>query len=527
MFILFTFAFMVIIIRLAVISNSDILAQTASMQNKYTLKIAEERGNIYDRNFNKLVNVQENYCAVIMPAENNITQTATEFNRDKNILSKLQSRKPFIIDIENPFLNIPNTAVFKTYRRYTENQQAAHLLGYLNAEHTSGITGIEKAYDDFLVQNKNESHISFPVDGKGQMVRGEIKLIESEENKAGVVLTIDYGIQAIVERIGAETIKKGAIVISDPYSGEIIACASFPSFAPNDLFESVNDVDNTPMINRAFYPFNVGSTFKIPIAAAALEANISQKHTYNCTGKIEINDLTFRCHNRAGHGVLDMKKAMKESCNTYFVSLASAVKSGKVQQTAYDFGYGKSTRFGGDLRSASGYLPSLQELSLPGELANFSFGQGKLLATPIQVNAALCAILNDGKYITPKLIKGTTLDGERYESDVKDIAPITCVKKSTAKTIKEFLIYSVAERAKEVGPNVKVGGKTGTAQTGKFGKDKKEEYTAWFSGFFPAKKPAYAVTVLIENGESGNRVAYPVFSRLADEIVIYEKLNKK
>ncbi|MCL2014096.1 MAG: penicillin-binding protein 2 [Oscillospiraceae bacterium] len=535
-FIAFSVIFLGLTGRIAALSGSADLLEAANRQRRYSLKAGNARGIIYDRNFNRLTDTQEVYRAVIFPESS--AETINDTIRKITALSTLSatdvqalynSRKPFFADVPDPFTHIakineiPGGFIFKSFTRYSDNQAAAHIIGHLNPEENEGVSGIEKACDEFLSKRANNNSISFLQDGAGYFIKGRgADISDTRMDTGGVVLTIDKGIQAITERIGNERIKKGAIVISDPYNGDILASASFPGINPNNLADSVNDTQNSPMINRAFYSYNVGSTFKIAVTAAALESGISTGFSYKCKGKIEIQDQTFRCHERSGHGVLDMNSALTKSCNTYYIYLASKMKVSVLRQKAYDLGYGKPIGFYNGYRSSGGYLPSEADLNIPGELANFSFGQGKFLANPVQINAALSAILNDGKYLAPRLIRGFTSDGSRIESESEN-APIPAVNPSSALKVKEFLIEAMSERAdNEDGPKtVTVGGKTGTAQTGRKNSAGKEEYSAWFCGFFPAHKPLYVVTVLIEDGESGNRFAFPVFSLLADEITNY------
>ena len=123
------------------------------------------------------------------------------------------------------------------------------------------------------------------MDGLGHGMPGvEPEVRDGGSNSAGIVLSIDKDIQTVIQNVGNRELKKGAIVVMDPYNGEIKGAASFPSFTPTDLEKSIKDTENSPMINRAFLPFNVGSTFKIVTAAAALEAGIPMSEIAVCTG---------------------------------------------------------------------------------------------------------------------------------------------------------------------------------------------------------------------------------------------------
>ena len=201
-----------------------------------------------------------------------------------------------------------------------KRQTAAHLIGYLDYE-GNGVTGIEAACDEFLSAHGREVEVSATLNALQQVIPGlEPEVRMSEDAGAGVVLTIDREIQQCVEEIGGEMLEKGAIVVLNPYSGQIKAAASFPAYSPLHLEEAVADAENSPMLNRAFLPYSVGSTFKVVTAAAALETLGSEyclTREYECVGYIDVLDQRFHCHDRVGHGELDLFGAVKESCNPW------------------------------------------------------------------------------------------------------------------------------------------------------------------------------------------------------------------
>ena len=173
------------------------------------------------------------------------------------------------------------------------------------------MTGIEKGYNDFLSQHTSKTQVAYTMDGLGHGMPGvEPEVRDGGSDPAGIVLSIDKDIQTVIQNVGGRELKKGAIVVMDPYNGEIKGAASFPTFTPTDLSKSIQDTENSPMINRAFLPFNVGSTFKIVTAAAALEAGIPMSETAVCTGSVDVSGQIIRCHKRDGHGMLDMLDAM-------------------------------------------------------------------------------------------------------------------------------------------------------------------------------------------------------------------------
>ncbi|MCL2088315.1 MAG: penicillin-binding transpeptidase domain-containing protein [Oscillospiraceae bacterium] len=513
--------------RLGYLSGSSRLIEAASRQGHYTITVSEQRAAIYDRNMLPLVDTAESYCAIVMPdervADDAMRLSGLSFNE---ISAKLRQRRPFLMDINSPYSGNGSIVAFKKSSRYSDNQPAAHIIGYLNPEKTNGITGIELAFDEFLNEHRTRRSVSFTVDAWGRMVKGgEISVTGENGGNSGVVLTIDRGIQSIAERIGGRMIDRGAVVISDPQTGEIAAMASFPLLDPNNLAVSVNDTVNTPMINRALLPYAVGSVFKTVTSAAALESGISPETAFYCAGRMTVDGHEFRCHNLGGCGNLDMSGAVRSSCNTYFIEIARLAGASRISQTASDMGFGKYTLLAPYIRDSAGYLPSMNDLRSSGEFANMSFGQGKLLATPLQINSALSAVISGGRYMPPTLVKGTTTDGVNIDSTDTDSNSVTVMSAETASRLKQMLTAAVMDaQGQNAKPQtVTAGGKTGTAQTGLYRDDGGEVYRAWFSGFFPADQPIYAITVLVEDGPSGNSAAAPVFSKLCDEITAYLK----
>ena len=165
---------------------------------------------------------------------------------------------------------------------------------------------------------------------------------------------------------------------------------------------------------------------------------------------------------------------------------------------------------------------------MPAELANFSFGQGKLTATPLQITQLTCAIANNGKMPILRMIKGLTPDGEKPVVEKKpQISEVMSEK--TAEKIRNMMVLAVTgnKRSKAKSSKISVGAKTSTAQTGHYNDEGEELCHAWITGFFPAKEPKYAVTVLIENGGYGNDAAAPVFREIAEKITDLDQRRNK
>lgn len=509
--------------QLSWIVSSDQLAQTAQTQSKYTLTVADERGFIYDCKMQPLVGTEQRWQTAVFPTPQNQKKVldAVEPERKQTVAELLETGKPFVTETTEA-VDAEMVYSFSVPERYTENQTAVHLIGYLDYN-GSGVTGIEKEYDSFLADSGKKIQVTGMLNALQQTIAGvepEIR-IEGAEN-AGVVLTLDGRIQQIVESIGSQMLDKGAIVVMDPYNGQIRAMASFPAYSPSNLGEAVNDQENKPMLNRALLGYSVGSTFKIVTAAAAMQSlgrEYCLTREYTCEGAVDVYGQVFRCHLRSGHGELDMFDAMRESCNPWFIGLGQETGGEALLKTAENLGFGETMMLYGDITASGGTLPSADSLQAPAAVANFSFGQGELTASPVQIARMTAAVVNGGKLVSPTLVLGTTDDGKTLQSSALPVSR-QAISSEIAAQLKVMLAYAVmSDDSSGAKPElVTAGGKTATAQTGQYDEDGNELEQGWFTGFFPADEPQYVVTVLAENEGFGNTSAAPVFAKIADAV---------
>lgn len=354
----------------------------------------------------------------------------------------------------------------------------------------------------------------------GRALSGEKPEIiyEDYNNKSGLVLTIDKEIQKIAESCADEAeLDKGSIVVLDAKNGKIRAMVSRPNFNPDKIENYLSD-ENSPLINRSLTEYSVGSVFKLTVCAAALEAGISPDFTNDCTGKTDVDGITFFCHNHSGHGVLDMKKGFALSCNTYFIALAKEIGGEKILETAEKMGFGLPLELSPGFSSDKGVLPEISDIKSSGDLANLAFGQGKLMASPLQIAAAFLSVASNGKYYYPSLIEGFA-DEVGNIKKINEKAPVYVFDDKTAKTLKSFLKYSVDYGGGSLAKpkNSTAGGKTATAQTGWY-KNGEEIFHAWFAGYYPAENPEYVIAILKEDGRGGSTDCAPVFRSIAEKI---------
>lgn len=514
--VLFSFLFFLLYIRIYVIVSDEKYIEAGKSQSTCTLDVGTIDANIYDRNYLKLVNTESTIYASINPTPEAVSEILPYVCEKDEFYSKLAYGSPFVCRVNKGVKESDDITLFEIDERNTENQLAEHIIGYVREG--VGITGIESAYDEFLRSHSETVSITYNIDGMGSVLEGiDKKVTQPYEMKAGVVLTIDKNIQAICELM-EDKVKKGAVIVMDVQSGDILGMASFPSYSPVNLGEALENEDS-PLINRCVYSYNVGSIFKLVTAAAAFEQGIDESFSYECTGEISIGNQVFKCHDHSGHGKLDMKKAMKESCNPYFIELSKKIDTSLFHKITERFGFGRDYSLGAGINCSGGNVPTLEELSIPAEKANFAFGQGKLLATPLQICSFTCAIANSGKLYEPRLVIGTTEDGKNVDreeqqkySRVLDYKTALRLQRLMGEAVNGNLDSNARPR------NTRAAGKTSTAQTGNFDENGVELCHGWITGFFPLNQPKYAITVLCENGGYGNECAAPVFKEIAERI---------
>ena len=510
-------------VRLYQLTTSDGLMQTAQTQRIYTLNVLDERGMIYDCGFQPLVAEGERYLSAVFPTPSNqqAVLDAVGEERREAVAELLETGRPFTLETDDP-IDAEMVYCFQSASRYQEEQTAVHLIGYLNYE-GSGVTGIEAAYDEFLSSHGRQVEVSATLNALQQVIPGlEPEVRVSEDAGAGVVLTLDKDIQQLVEKVGGEMLEKGAIVVLSPYSGQIKALASFPAYSPLDLETAVSDEENTPMINRALLPYSVGSTFKVVTTSAALETLGSEyclSREYTCEGYIDVLNQRFHCHDRSGHGELDLFDALRASCNPWFISLGLETGGEALFQKTLQFGFGEEIRLADGIFVSGGSLPEKSSLQNPAAVANLSFGQGDLTASPVQIARMMAAVVNGGELVTPTLVAGTTLDGKTLDVLPRPVGE-KVLEENTARQLQLLLSYAVMsdDSSGALPKTVTAGGKTATAQTGQFDENGEELEQGWFAGFFPAENPEYVVVVLAENEGFGNNTAAPVFAAVADGI---------
>ncbi len=457
--------------------------------------------------------------------------------------------------IESHRLTLPGVVVQPEFQRNNpQGPYAAHVVGYvgevserqmskkyfegLHQGSIVGQYGVEREYDQLLRGQAGSKLIE--VDALGH----EKRTISVDKPQAGhdLYLTIDFDLQRLAEDLlGVEA---GAIVALDPKTGETLALASRPSFDPNTLSRGLRSKDwqkilqdkRHPLTNRAIqglYP--PGSTFKIIMAAAALETNtVDISDTIQCNGRFRFGRRTYRDWKASGHGTVDLHKAMMQSCDVYFYKMGHRLGIDTIATYAKLFGLGKKT--GIDLPSEHpGIAPSPEwkqkargEPWYPGETISVSIGQGFVTTTPIQMAQVIATIGNNGVAHQPRLIRGVRhrSTGQIETWPTPPATPLGLkpafvegIQRSLASVVSE----GTARRANS--PLVTIAGKTGTSQVVALRPDKEKDTPkefrdhAWFVSYAPFDNPQIAVAVLAEHSGHGGSAAAPLARELIEAFI--------
>lgn len=530
----FTIMFLCIILRILYLQvfQGDTLSKAASAQRTISSTFEKPRGRIIDINGIPFTNRTKKYTAVLMPLylENNdvlLKEICDILWLDIDVIKQQmeEENKPILVDIDEIKkdrlldLKINGISVIYSLGRYDNGTLARHVLGYVSKKDQIGQSGIEKAYEDALKENGKNS-VGIIADAGKNLVKGLGYRINKDSEEAGtldVKLTLDYHIQKIVEEVMLKNDVKGAVVVEDVNTGDILAMASKPDFNQGSIEEYLNSPGNE-LFNRAVAAYNIGSIFKIIDTAAFIENSVEIDENYFCTGSVVAGGNIFRCSKEEGHGTVDLKAAFAYSCNSYFIT--SAIKTGykELINMATLFGFGNYTGIiDQGIGESRGNLPDSKAYYSPGDIANLSIGQGVIMATPLQVADIAATIANGGIKNRLNIVDSIV---DEYGSKVRNLRVKEghrIISKDTADIIKNLMEAvtdfgtGTSARLEEFGGGA---GKTGSAQTGN-----KDIVHAWFAGYFPRVQPQYSIAVLVENGQYGGKVAAPIFAEIAEEIM--------
>ncbi|MGN0492950.1 MAG: peptidoglycan D,D-transpeptidase FtsI family protein [Acutalibacteraceae bacterium] len=501
-------------LRVAVTATSD-YSEVQKQQSSLRLTAGGLRGTIYDCNMAPFTNSNKKIIAAVSPTPRAVTAISAVLSGEElqNVLERLKDGKPVLCEVPRE-IDCDGISCTEVYEHNSADTKALHIVGYTDAD-SHGVSGLERAYDKYLYSDKSLSFV-YTTDGRGNVLEGIKPKIENDTSvtAAGVVSTLDINIQTVAEE-AASRIECGAIVIADAKTSKIRAMVSVPEFDVTNISDYL-ETESSPLLNRALAAYNVGSVFKPCVAAAGIEAGKSG-FCYECTGSTKIIDRYFKCHKLSGHGYMNLKSGLANSCNTYFYNFAFEVGGERIYNTASALGFGKSLAICDGISSVKGSLPSLSSLSNIASLANFSIGQGELLVSPVSMLNLYCAIASDGSYAVPSVVEGTLSEGSFTPYDTGSRTRVMSEK--TAALLRDYLSAVIEEgTGKSAKPEtVSAAGKTATAQTGKF-ENGTEICEGWFCGFFPADDPVYTVVIFSENIREQSATCGELFAEIADRL---------
>jgi penicillin-binding protein 2 len=447
-------------------------------------------------------------------------------------------------------------------RRYPLEAVASHVIGYVGRiderdletldknEYTGtthiGKTGVEAAHEDLLHGQAGYHKVEVDAHGKQQGVVSEKSPVGGQDLFLGLDINLQRKAESLLKG------EHGAIVAIDPKNGEVLALASMPTFDPNLFIDgishkdyaSLNDNPSRPLFNRALqgtYP--PGSTIKPMAGMAGLaEGVVTPGRRVFDPGYFHLpgQKHVFRCWNKRGHGSIDLKGAIAQSCDTYFYDLAYRMGVDKFSGFMRKFGFGEKT--GIDLPSESpGLMPSQEWKEkrhkrswFPGDTVNIGIGQGYWLATPMQLAHAVSVIANRGVRVKPHVLRGVRIAKNQEESVLKaePFPPIETDPKYwnlVIQGMENVLRPGGTARAAGAGAAYRMAGKTGTAQVyglagGKYNAgriSKRLRDHALFIGFAPVDDPKIALAVIVENSSgSGGHTAAPIGRKMMDAYLL-------
>jgi len=533
------------------------------------IPVAASRGALLDRNGKVIVNNTPSFSLAVIPNEvvdkdyllDNVARIL-EIDRSE-LLSKWEKGQgrakyfPIVLAsgisrdqveyFQENSLRLNGLGIeVKPVREYPEVTLASHLLGYIaevseselameefadyNSGDYIGKNGIERSYEEYL--HGNDGGRKIEVDARGRYLR---TLSETPPVPGhSLMLTIDIELQRATENALGD--KAAAVVALDVNSGEILSFASNPGFdpalftrrMPPEQWKAYLEDKRHPLENKALkgqYP--PGSTFKIITALAGLsEGLIDERTSVHCSGEYKLGNAIFRCWSKKGHGHVNLKKALRESCDVYFYQLGERLGVDRIALYAKKFGLGEPLGVGVE-NEKSGIVPTTDWKEkktgnkwFSGETLSVSIGQGYLTTTPIQLAAMIAGLATDGKIYRPHLVKKIfDRDGNTIKEFTPELFKNIDLKPEYFRLVKEGLLAVVndsggtgaAARLYEV----KVAGKTGTSQVVKQ-KERKAAQAyqyrdhALFVAFAPFENPEIAVAVVVEHGEHGGGAAAPV-----------------
>ena len=517
--IVFMILILALICRLAYIqlAGGEELSEATRMQSLISLEGINTRGIIYDRNGAALVADKKRFIYIIK--ESNFDIQTGKLLKEMGAKQVSSDNKGYYVYSSEDYdknkgkklIREHQAYILQASARYSDDQTAVHLIGYVNKKDSSGAAGLELMYDDQLsVLNR---HIYAVADVNGNILPGRGLLITSDEKKdsyvkEGIRTTVDKNLQQAVEGIIGREKDDCAVVVLDSKTGGIAAMACTPKFNPNNIDKYINGETDELLNKAAQGQYAPGSIFKIVVAAAALEENVDVNKSFVCNSSASVGNLKIGCETggEAGHGAITFREAFADSCNSFFVQLGQEIGAEEILDMAEKFHLGEKA-LKKYPQQAKGHLMTEKE-SYGAAIGNLSIGQGELLVTPMQVARMTNIIASGGVDRGLHILMDDALKKNTEEQ---------VISKATADTVGEMMAdvtkmgtgKSLQLTTEDGSPKTAI--KTGTAEYGE--KDERKTH-GWITGYAPCDDPEYVVTVFVEGGESGSGTAGPVYKKI-------------
>jgi len=513
------------------------LYKLAARQQHTQIPLVPKRGTIYDSRGNELavsIEVDSVYADArkVTEVEKTARELAAILEIDRQELKqRLKNHRSFEWvqrkispkEVEQiKALRLSGVSFLKENRRFYPNSQlAAHLVGFVGLD-SKGLEGIEFQYDALL--NGANQVWTTARDALGREIAMGKTSFEKEDHYRNIILTIDKPIQHItetelgrgVEKWGA---KGGMAIAMDPWSGKILAMASFPTFNPNQFIQYRSKSWRNRALSDVFEP---GSMFKAFLAAAALEEQVVRpSDSFFCeNGSYKVYDRTIHDHSK--HGYLTFQQIIKFSSNIGASKVGEKMGKERLYRYISAFGFGEKTRIG--LPGEGKGIVHHPRYWSPVALDTISFGQG-VSVTGVQLAAALSAIANGGSLMKPYVVEKITNEKGEVVQSFKPETIRKVISEETARKVRVLLKAATEKGGTGEGAvpaGYEVAGKTGTAQKvdSLMGGYSDDRYVSGFMGFAPADAPKLVVLVIVDEpqGDSyGGVVAAPIFKMIMEK----------
>ncbi len=516
-----------------------------SKHNHATKRVLEmKRGSILDRNGVELAISVDTYTVSIFARElKSVGEAATSLasvlpvSRDE-IIARIGDRTGYFpiyknlepnLAVKLEKLAVPGVVLESNYHRYyPQKNLASNLIGFTGQDQ-HGLEGIEFLYDQTLRGYPGlavQEGISISNSGPARM-----RIVTPPMGGSNINLTIDSFIQHTLERELEDLVKKydpidAVAVAMDPYSGEILGMACLPSYDLNNFGASKAEHRRNRPVTDSFEP---GSCIKIFAVASAIESGKADHGTrFYCRGYAELDGRRIKCH--GAHGLVDLDKAIAESCNAAMAQISQMVDKNTLYRTYKLFGFGDTTGI-----EAPGEITGV--LNPPSKWSGFSaaslcFGQ-ELTTTAIQLVAAYSAIANGGIMVKPHLLKKISSPDNDISQDIKPVQVRRVISAETAKWLRKMLLGVVEDGTGKLArlEDYTLGGKTSTAQKANpRGGYYNEKVVTSFIGMSPAMNPKIVLYVGVNEPKGdektlfGGKVAAPYFARMLDRVLKHMKV---